>query len=146
MRKLIIIFGLLFAYNQADGFLDSLKYPAEGLVSEINVRIVETPPESTGTSTGTVTGTGTTTTEPTQAEPVEEVFEPLDYNGKVGSFIKKHGGKSIKIKDHRRWSKITLYPEIDGYKSKGVEINGDFYFTTKKGVNYVIHKGKLIKL
>ena len=141
MRKLIILAGLLLAYGQANGLLESLKYPSSGLVSEQFVIVVETPEEPIEG-----TGTATETAEPVpEPEPVvEEVFEPLPWNGKVGKFVKKYGGKIIKIKDHRKWSSIKFY-KIE-YKSKGVLVGDDFYWQAKDGTLYVIHKGKLIKL
>lgn len=154
MRILLILAGLFLAYTQVGDILHSLKKPAAyengeyfcgkdymynpdtGLCGPI---FEELEPEIVAETT---TGTSTSTTE---TEPEAELpFEPLPFNGKTSKFVKQHGGEVVKIDDDRKWSAIKHYKIA--YKPKGVLVNGDFYWTAKDGTNYVIHKGKLIKL
>ncbi len=157
MRKLIIVVALIFAYTQTKGLLHSLKEPAAyqngvywcGKDYKYNPSTGLCVPifEELGlevASTETSTATSATVSNTHEPEIAEEVFVPLNYSGKVGKFAKEHGGTIIKIKDHRKWSKISHY-KIP-YKSKGVQVGDDFYWTAKDGTNYVIHKGKLIKI
>ena len=130
IRKLLILFGLWVTYTQVNIFVNSI-WP-DKVKEEITVE----------TGESATSGTSTTTTELPEPEP-EKPWEPLNFTGEVGNFAKEHDGKVIKIKGGRFEKQIkTSY----GMKPKeGVVVSGDLYFRYKRK-NYVIHKGKLIKL
>ena len=76
------------------------------------------------------------TTEETPAPETEEVFTPLAFNGKLGKFVKKNGGKIVKLPP-------TLVKQYGA--KKGVRVGDDVYFKGKEGL-FVFHAGEVLKI
>ena len=131
MKKIIIIFGLWVTYTQANIFIDSLKLPDS---REEQVAIVSSGEGEIDASAS----------EPVvKVPPPEPEFTPLAFTGKLTSFSREYGGRVVKAKGTKYGKLIKT---SFGLNPKKIVIVGVDYYFAYKGTNYVIHRGKLIKL
>ena len=112
-----------------------LKEGSEGTINVETKEVVEVKADSTEVEMGPVMEEEVEVEEPVMTQPVEEVvFIPATFDK-----LKDLKGRQVKLEG------IYSVEKYGVKAKKGVILNGDLYFVSKKQ-KYVIHEGELIKI